>query len=168
LAFNLAQLSGSALHWAENSMRNRGACLAMAHGHARLAAARPSRRCRPRGLATRGLGGPGRHGGLIWGVGRERGSLGLAVHGGVRATRVLNGGRPEGRLLAPEEMSVSSRTLAGAGGGGGRVVWCWRRPVCGVVPGGGGHQRRWRPRTIFGRHWEQSTRTTWLETIQGA
>jgi hypothetical protein len=45
-------------------------------------------------------------------------------------------------LLAPEEMSVSSRTLAGAGGGGGRVVWCWGRPVCGVVPGGGGHQRR--------------------------
>jgi hypothetical protein len=43
----------------------------------------------------------------------EGSSPGLAVHGGVRATGVLNGGRPKGRSLAPEEMSVSSRTPTG-------------------------------------------------------
>jgi hypothetical protein len=41
----------------------------------------------------------------------------LAVHDDVRVAGVLNGGKPEGRSLASEEMSVNSRTLAG----------CWRR-----------------------------------------
>jgi hypothetical protein len=85
----------------------------MARGHAGLAAALPSRQCRWRGLARRGLGGPGQRGGLIWGVGKEGGSPGLVVHGGVRAAGVLNGGRPEGRSLASEEVAVSSRTPVG-------------------------------------------------------
>jgi hypothetical protein len=51
------------------------------------------------------------------GVGKEGGSPGLVVHGGVQAAGVLNGGRPEGRSLALEEMSVSSRMPVG----------CWRR-----------------------------------------
>jgi hypothetical protein len=61
--------------------KSRGAHLALARGHAGLAATRPSRRCPWRGLARRGLGGPGQHGGLIWGIGREGGSPGVAVHG---------------------------------------------------------------------------------------
>jgi hypothetical protein len=66
----------------------------------------------------------------------------LAIHCGMRAAGVLNDDRPEGRSLASEEMAVSSRTLWGAGGGGGRVVRCRRRPVRGEVPGGGGRRRR--------------------------
>jgi hypothetical protein len=37
----------------------------------------------------------------------------LAIHGGVQVAEVLNGGRPEGRSLAPKELSVSSRTPTG-------------------------------------------------------
>jgi hypothetical protein len=103
------------------------------------------------------------------GVGKEGGSLGLAVHGGVRAAGVLNGGRSEGRSLAPEEMSVSSRT----------PTRCWRRwrqggsvpeaacPWCG--------DRRWRSSKVAGvperslaRCCEQSTRTAPMEMLQGA
>jgi hypothetical protein len=61
-------------------LKSRGARLAMARGHGRLAAVRPSRRCWRRGPARRGLGGPGQHDKLIWGVGKEGGSPGLVVH----------------------------------------------------------------------------------------
>jgi hypothetical protein len=141
----------------------------MACGHAGLAIARSFRRCRRRRLARSGLGGPGQCGGLIWGVGTEGDSPRLAVHGGVRAAGVLNGGRPEGRSLASEEMSVSSRTPTG----------CWRRwwPGDSVLeaahPWWGG--QRWRtskvvgiPRRSSARRCEQSTRTARLETLQGA
>jgi hypothetical protein len=73
----------------------------------------------------------------------------LAVHGGLRATGVLNGGRPEGRLLASEEMLVNSRTPVGCWRRWWPVILCRRRPsvvrclAMEDVEGG------WRPLAVF-------------------